>query len=211
MEIRNRIIKRLLSYFIRGLVLVAPLYITALIIWSGVEFLDNIIPINIPISNNQVVYLPGLGVLIILGSIILLGFFFSTVVPQSFFRLTEGILRRIPLVSLIYYSIKDLLLAFVGDKKKFNQPVLVTMYRDTGIKKIGFITQPDLKQLQLIDHVAVYMPFSYALSGELYIVPIANVRPIDASSTDIMKMLVSGGVSMQARSEETAESPIESN
>ncbi len=208
MEIKNRFFKRLLSYFIRGLVLVAPFYATIIIIWSGIEFLDNIIPINIPISNNQSVYLPGLGVLIILAIIILLGFFFSTIIPQSFFRLIEAILRRIPLVNLIYYSIKDLLLAFVGDKKKFNQPVLVTMYKDTGIKKIGFITQSDLNQLNIADHIAVYMPFSYALSGELYIVPTGNVVRIEATSADIMKMLVSGGVSMKIEAKETSDNPM---
>ncbi|WP_159470744.1 DUF502 domain-containing protein [Dyadobacter sp. 3J3] len=197
MEIKNTFLKRILSYFIRGLVLVAPLYVTVIIIGSAVEFLDNIIPINIPISGNQTVYLPGLGVLIILTSIILLGFIFSTIIPQSFFKFTEGIMRRIPLVSLIYYSIKDLVIAFVGDKKKFNQPVLVTMYKETGIKKIGFITQTDLSHLHIHDHVAVYMPLSYALSGELFIVPSENVSILDAKSTDVMKMLVSGGVSLK--------------
>jgi uncharacterized membrane protein len=203
MEIRNAILKRLLNYFIRGLVLVAPLYATILIIWSGVEYLDGILPIDIPISDKQTVYLPGLGVVIIILSIVLLGFFFSTVVPQSFFKLTESIMRRIPLVNLIYYSIKDLLLAFVGDKKKFNQPVLVTMYAETKIKKIGFITQTDLGHLKIADHVAVYMPLSYALSGELFIVPTELVTPLEASSTDVMKMLVSGGVSVKVSKEET--------
>lgn len=211
MEIKNTFLKRILSYFIRGLVLVAPLYITALIIWTGVEFLDNIIPINIPISQNQSVYLPGLGILIILSSIILLGFFFSTVVPQSFFKFTEGIMRRIPLVSLIYYSIKDLVLAFVGDKKKFNQPVLVTMYKDTGIKKIGFITQTDLSHLDIYDHVAVYMPLSYAVAGELFIVPVENVTLIHATSTDVMKMLVSGGVSVKVSKEEVPQEELDEN
>jgi len=205
MEIKNYFLKRILSYFIRGLVLIAPLYVTALIIWSGIEFLDNIIPINIPISKDQSVYLPGLGVLIILSGIILLGFFFSTVVPQSFLKFTERIMRRIPLVSLIYYSIKDLILAFVGDKKKFNQPVLVTMYKETGIKKIGFITQTDLSHLNITDHVAVYMPLSYSLSGELFIVPVENIITLEATTTDIMKMLVSGGVSLKVSKEETHE------
>lgn len=205
MEIKNYFLKRILSYFIRGLVLIAPLYVTALIIWSGIEFLDNIIPINIPISKDQSVYLPGLGVLIILSGIILLGFFFSTVVPQSFLKFTERIMRRIPLVSLIYYSIKDLILAFVGDKKKFNQPVLVTMYKETGIKKIGFITQTDLSHLNITDHVAVYMPLSYSLSGELFIVPVENIITLEATTTDIMKMLVSGGVSVKVSKEETHE------
>ncbi|MCE7039845.1 DUF502 domain-containing protein [Dyadobacter sp. CY312] len=205
MEIKNSFIKRILSYFIRGLVLVAPLYATALIIWTGIEFLDNIIPIHVPISGNQMVYLPGLGGLIIVGGIILLGFFFSTFVPQSFLKFTESIMRRIPLVSLIYYSIKDLILAFVGDKKKFNQPVLVTMYKDTGIKKIGFITQTDLSHLNIHDHVAVYMPLSYSLSGELFIVPVENLTMLETSSTDVMKMLISGGVSVKISKEETHE------
>jgi uncharacterized membrane protein len=203
MEIRNSFLKRILSYFIRGLVLVAPLYATALIIWTGIEFLDNIIPIDVPISGGKNVYLPGLGGLIIIGGIILLGFFFSTVVPQSFLRFTESIMRRIPLVSLIYYSIKDLILAFVGDKKKFNQPVLVTMYKDTGIKKIGFITQTDLSHLHITDHVAVYMPLSYSLSGELFIVPVENLTLLDTSAADVMKMVISGGVSVKISKEES--------
>ncbi len=205
MEVKNSFLKRILSYFVRGLVLVAPLYATALIIWTGIDFLDNIIPINIPISGNQTVYMPGLGGLIIVFGIILLGFFFSTVVPQSFLKLAESIMRRIPLVSLIYYSIKDLILAFVGDKKKFNQPVLVTMYKDTGIKKIGFITQTDLSHLNIQNHVAVYMPLSYSLSGELFIVPVENLSVIESSATDVMKMVISGGVSVKISKEEASE------
>jgi len=114
-------------------------------------------------------------------------------------------MRRIPLVSLIYYSVKDLILAFVGDKKKFNQPVLVTMYQETQIKKIGFITQTDLGHLNIAGHVAVYMPLSYSLSGELFIVPCEHVSVLDASATDVMKMLISGGVSVKVPREETAE------
>lgn len=197
MEINNTFLKRILNYFVRGLILVAPVYFTILIIWLGIEAMDNILPISIPISNKQSVYLPGLGMLIILTGIILLGFFFSTVVPQSFVNFSEGLLRKIPLVSLIFYSIKDLISAFVGDKKKFNQPVLVTINRESDIKKLGFITQTDLSHLHIKDYIAVYMPHSYAFSGELFIVPISNVTLLNASSTDIMKMIVSGGVSVK--------------
>ncbi len=205
MEINNAFLKRILNYFVRGLILVAPLYFTILIIWMGVEAMDNILPISIPISNNRSVYLPGLGMLIILTGIILLGFFFSTVVPQSFFKFTESILRRIPLVSLIFYSIKDLISAFVGEKKKFNQPVLVTINRESDIKKLGFITQTDLSHLHIKDYIAVYMPHSYAFSGELFIVPIENVTLLNASSTDIMKMIISGGVSVKELNGQTPE------
>ncbi|TDB68256.1 DUF502 domain-containing protein [Arundinibacter roseus] len=204
MEIKNTFLKRILSYFVRGLILVAPIYFTILIIWTGIESLDSILPISIPISNKKSVYFPGLGMIIILSGIILLGFFFSTVVPQSFFKFSESIMRKIPLVSIIYYSIKDLISAFVGDKKKFNQPVLVTVNRESDIKKLGFITQTDLSHLHIKDYIAVYMPHSYAFSGELFIVPIGNVTLLNASSTDIMKMIVSGGVSVKAQAEEQA-------
>ena len=193
----NAFLNRIFGYFVRGLILVAPLYFTFLIIWTGVETLDGILPVSIPISANKSIYLPGLGMLIILLSILLLGFFFSTVVPQSFFRFTERILRKIPLVNLIFYSIKDLISAFVGDKKKFNQPVLVTIYRDSDVKKLGFITKTDLSHLFLKDYIAVYMPHSYAFSGELFIVPIASVTLLNANSADIMKMIISGGVSVK--------------
>ncbi|GHB60077.1 DUF502 domain-containing protein [Persicitalea jodogahamensis] len=198
-------LNRIFGYFVRGLVLVAPLYFTILIIWTGVEALDGILPVSIPISAKKTIYLPGLGMLIILLGILLLGFFFSTVVPQSFFRFTERILRKIPLVNLIFYSIKDLISAFVGDKKKFNQPVLVTINRESDVKKLGFITQTDLSHLYIKDYIAVYMPHSYAFSGELFIVPIANVTLLNANSADIMKMIVSGGVSAKDYSPEYEE------
>lgn len=201
----NPFLNRIFGYFVRGLVLVAPLYFTFLIIWTGVETLDGILPVSIPISPNKTIYLPGLGMLIILLGILLLGFFFSTVVPQSFFRFTERILRKIPLVNLIFYSIKDLISAFVGDKKKFNQPVLVTINRESDVKKLGFITQTDLSHLFIKDYIAVYMPHSYAFSGELFIVPVANVTMLDANSADIMKMIISGGVSAKDHTPEYEE------
>ncbi len=197
MDINNKLPRRLLNYFIRGLILVAPIYITMWIIWTGIQSLDNLLPVYVPISGSRSVYLPGFGILLILSFIVLLGFIFSTIIPQSFLNLTESLLRRIPLVSLIYYSIKDLILAFVGDKKKFKYPVMVTVYKDSGIKKFGFITQTDLTHLEIEGHIAVYLPHAYAFSGQLIIVPVENVIPLKASSTDIMKMIVSGGVSVQ--------------
>lgn len=197
MEINNAFLNRILGYFIRGLILVAPLYFTIIIIWSGIEYLDGILPIYFPVSDKRSIYLPGLGLLLIVSAIVLLGFFFSTVVPQSFFKFTESILKRIPLVSIIFYSIKDLITAFVGDKRKFNQPVMVIMNHEAGIRKLGFITQKDLSHLGLEGYTAVYMPHSYAFSGELFLVPTANVTLLNMSSTEVMKMIVSGGVSVK--------------
>ncbi len=192
---QNRYIKRLLAYFVRGLVLVAPIYFTLYIIKRAIEYLDGILPIYIRDANNESLYLPGIGLLIIVTGIVLLGFVFSRFVPQSFFSMGENLLKKLPLVSLIYYSIKDLITAFVGNKRKFNQPVVVTINEQSNIKKLGFLTQTDLSQLGLDGYVSVYCPHSYAFSGEMFIVPATSVLQVDMSSTELMKMIVSGGAS----------------
>jgi uncharacterized membrane protein len=196
--LQNRFVKRILAYFVRGLVLIAPTYFTFLIIKESIAYLDNILPIYIATDSKNAIYLPGLGLLIILTGIVLLGFIFSRFVPQSVFSFGESLLKKMPLVSLIYYSIKDLISAFVGDKRKFNQPVLVTVNPQADIKKLGFITQTDLSHLEIEGFVAVYCPHSYAFSGELFIVPNTYIKPLEhISSTDVMKMIVSGGVSVK--------------
>ena len=192
---QNQYIKRILAYFVRGLILVAPIYFTLFIISRGIKYLDGILPIYINLAGGQPLYLPGIGLLIILISIVFLGFIFSRFVPQSFFSFGEGILKKLPLVSLIYYAIKDLITAFVGNKRKFSQPVVVTINEQSNLKKLGFLTQSDLSMLNQRDYVAVYCPHSYAFSGELFIVPSKNVEPLDLPSAEVMKIIVSGGVS----------------
>ena len=185
----RKIINRLITYFGRGLLGVAPLGLTIYVIYSLFIWVDELVPID----------MPGIGFLIMIGIILGSGVLISTVLPRSFAGLVEGAIRHLPLVSLIYFSVKDLISAFVGDKKKFNQPVLVTINRDSAsgscIRKIGFITQTDLSRLGLTDAIMVYLPHSYAFSGELYIVSADHVKLLNMPSADVMKLIVSGGVS----------------
>ena len=166
----NKFISRLLAYFGRGLLAIAPLGLTIYVIYGVFIWVDGLVPINIP----------GIGFLIMTGIILGSGLLISTVIPQSFASLFEGSIRHLPLV---------------GDKKKFNQPVLVMLNRESGVRKIGFITQTNLSQIGLSDVVMVYCPHSYAFSGELYIVPSENVKLLSLSSSEAMKLIVSGGVS----------------
>ena len=107
--------------------------------------------------------------------------------------LFNKILEKVPLLKIVYSSVKDLLSAFVGKKKRFTKPVLVKM--EGEVERIGFITQRDLTHLGVsADKIGVYIPFSYAVTGNLIIVPKSNVTPIDGSSADIMKFIISGGV-----------------
>ncbi len=176
--------RRLLKYFLQGLFFLAPVSITVYILYSAFYFVENLLPTKIP----------GLGILILISAVTLTGYLGSTILSKLFTYFGE-FMEKIPFVKLIYTSLKDIFEAFVGQKKKFDKPVLVKMSKTQDIERIGFITQNDLKQIGIEgEKVAVYFPFSYAITGELLIVPAAHVSPIHASSADVMRFIVSGGV-----------------
>jgi uncharacterized membrane protein len=108
----------------------------------------------------------------------------------------EGLFGQTPITKLMYSSIKDLFSAFIGDKKKmFSQPVMVMLFKEAGICKLGFVTKENLSSLGLNDLVAVYFPHSYNFSGNLYLVPRENITPLPKmQGADAMKFIVSGGV-----------------
>jgi uncharacterized membrane protein len=123
------------------------------------------------------------------------GWLASTILFKSLFVLFEKIVEQAPVVKHIYSPIKDFLSAFVGNKKRFTKPVLVLTNPAAGIEELGFITQDDLKDFEIKDKVAVYMPHSYAFSGRLFFVPKENIKPVNnVGGGAAMKFIVSGGV-----------------
>lgn len=177
--------KPLLRFFLNGLLLVAPITLTIWIVIAMIAWLDSLFDLGIP----------GLGLLLVLMLITIVGFISTFFLIKPFVKLSERMLNKVPLVSIIYSSIKDLFDAFVGDNQKFNKPVMVKMSEHTDNLKLGFVTQEVFDTIMLEDKVAVYFPHSYNFSGELFIVPSKNVTNLDLPSSDVMKFVVSGGVS----------------
>jgi uncharacterized membrane protein len=175
---------KIFRYFFRGLLFIVPLALTVYILLESIQWLDGLIPVKVP----------GLGLLIIVVTITLFGYLGSTLLVKPFFDIMERLIIKLPLANIIYTSLKDLMVAFVGDKRKFSKAVMVVMNKDFGIHKLGFITQEDLSHLGMPGKVAVYLPHSYNFSGNLFIVPKENVIPIEAPGADVMKFIVSGGV-----------------
>jgi uncharacterized membrane protein len=137
----------------------------------------------------------GLGFLIVIASLIVIGWLGSTFFVWKFLiGFFDGILERTPFLKFIYTSVKEVVESFMGDKKKFNKPVMVRVRKEPEIRQIGFITQTDLSKLNMPGRVAVYMPHSYAVSGFMYIVQAEDVLPLDMNPSDAMKMAVSGGM-----------------
>ncbi len=175
----------LLGYFFRGLLLVVPVAILVYVLYNSLTYLDGLIPIEIP----------GLGLLTLIVGLTVFGWLGSTFLYTPIADFGEEVLKRIPFLKTIYDALKDLMEALVGSKRKFDKPVLVRMIPGSNVEKLGFITADDLSHLGVaVGKVAVYLPHSFAWSGNLYIVPAENVTPLDAKAADVMKFIVSGGV-----------------
>jgi uncharacterized membrane protein len=177
--------KRLLSYFLRGLVLTTPAVVTAGVCWIVFTRIDGWLGLPIP----------GAGFVVTIAAITLVGFLGSTFLWGQFMEMVEQLLDRLPFVRLLYSSTKDLLNAFVGEKRRFDAPVLVAMTADGSVRAFGFITQPSLKDLGLADDVAVYFPQSYNFAGNIIVVAHKCIQPLAIDSARAMAFVVSGGVS----------------
>lgn len=187
---------RLVHYFVRGLLMLVPVYFTGYILYRAFLYVDGLIPLTYTFADTPV-RLWGLGVVVVLAVVVGVGFIGSTFLAVPVLGMVEAVIARLPLVRIIYASLKDLTSAFVGDKKKFNHPVLVQLDPSQEIFRLGFLTQEDLNELHLPDCVAVYLPQSYAFAGDLFIVPRKNVKPIQSNAAVVMKFIVSGGVSRE--------------
>jgi uncharacterized membrane protein len=185
--------KRLLNYFLQGLLYIGPIVITIYAIYATFIWLDGLLYEYI--ERYLGVTIPGLGLVMILVVITLIGFLGSSFFFKPIAYKMDQLISKAPLIKIIYTSVKDLLSAFVGQKKRFNQPVLVNVSADGSLQKIGFVTNEDLSEIGIKESkIAVYLPHSYAWSGNLFIVPAENVTKIEASATEVMKYIISAGV-----------------
>jgi uncharacterized membrane protein len=189
--------RKFISYVLNGLVISLPVFGTVYIVYKIFLWLDGLLP-SIFVSDPSTIEKlghRGLGVVMLVSLLFLMGWLGSLFINDRIKGLFEKLIERIPGINNLYSSISDLLNAFVGNKKKFNRPVLVKVNKDMDLEMIGFITDEDLRDLGHIEgKVAVYFPMSYSFSGHLMIVPSANVKVIDRNPVEVMKYTVSGGV-----------------
>lgn len=186
----NKIAKTLVSLFLQGVLYITPLFIPLYIIYSVFVSLDSSFETWFGVD------IPGLGILALFVVLTIIGFLGNLFITESIKNGFYKFLERTPLIKTIYNSVKDLLNAFVGKEKKFNKPVLVKVNTISNLEKVGFITQEDLSDFGISgEKIAVYFPHSYAFSGEMFIVPKEHITPIDKKSADVMKFIVSAGVS----------------
>ncbi|MBT4880931.1 MAG: DUF502 domain-containing protein [Flavobacteriales bacterium] len=177
--------KKFINYFLQGLIYIVPISVTLYVVYWTFIKIDGILPFQFP----------GLGLIAIIALITFIGFAGSAIIASPINSFFQGLLKKAPLLQTIYTSMKDLMRTFVGKKKGFDQAVLIKLYENSTIERIGFITNEDLSSLGIKGgKVLVYLPHSYAFSGQLFVVEKSYITPIDKSSSEIMKLIVSGGV-----------------
>lgn len=186
----NKLATKIFSLFFQGVLYITPIFIPLYIIYSIFTGLDS------SFKNWFGLEMPGLGLLLAFGGLTVIGWFGKTFISQPIKSKFNSMLEKAPLIKVIYNSVKDLLKAFVGKEKKFTKPVLVKVNTISNLEKVGFITQEDLEDFGIEEgKVAVYFPHSYAFSGEMFIVPKEHITIIDKKSVEVMKFIVSAGVS----------------
>jgi uncharacterized membrane protein len=193
----NKIIRTLFNYLIRGSLVILPIAAALFFIYWAVSELDAALNLSDAIWVDQLgkpIYIPGLGILSVVVILIVVGIIVTNFVTDPIKKWVTSWFKKLPIFNVLYTSFKDLTEAFVGDDKKFNEPVVVE-FNETGLKKIGFLTQKDLSKIGYPGEVAVYFPLSYSFAGQLCIVKADRVKPLKMSASEAMKFIVSGGVS----------------
>lgn len=194
---------KLLQLFLQGLIVLAPIGITIWVVVGLFTFVDGILPnivhavapelLKMDASGNME-RIPGLGFVVVIVLVLFVGWVSSLFVVGRLVAVLDTVLEKTPGIKFIYSAVKDFLEAFAGNKKKFDKPVLVNVDA-ADVWRIGFITQQSAVEFGMKEHVTVYVPHSYAISGITYIVPRSHIKPLsNVSAADAMKYAVSGGV-----------------
>lgn len=176
--------KRLAGYFFQGLIFLVPIAITVYVFYSIFTKIDSLLGIPIP----------GAGFFVTIVLVTFIGFLASNIFIKKVLNLVDRAFNRVPLIRLLHTATKDLLSAFLGDKRSFEKPVLVTLLPGSNVKVIGFITKESLASWGMVNEVVVYLPQSYNFAGQIIVVPKEQVTIINASSSEVMAFIVSGGV-----------------
>lgn len=194
--------KKIFQYFFQGMVIIAPVAVTIYVVLWLFNAVDDILPNLLQhffpkimtTSDGEMKKIPGVGFIVVILFVILIGRISTSFIMSRLVDFIDNLLEHTPGVKYIYTSVKDLFEAFGGNRKKFDRPVLVQVDME-NVWRIGFITQQDAAQFDLPEHVAVYVPLSYALTGVLYIVPKTSIKPLEnINSAEAMKFAISGGV-----------------
>ena len=198
------VIGRLRAYFLAGIVVTAPIAITFYIAWQFVRAVDSwVSPFLPPDMNPQRWGIPGFGVVIVVVGLTLIGAFTAGLMGRFLVSVSERILARMPVIRSLYGAIKQVFETVLAQKTNAFREVVLVEYPRAGLWTLGFITGATNGEIKArlaegeggSEMVNVFVPTTpNPTSGFLLFVPRRDLRVLDMTVEDGIKMVVSTGI-----------------
>ena len=205
------LVARLRNYFLTGLILVGPLYITISLTWWFINWVDDVVRPFIPVAYRPETYLPvkipGLGLIAALVALTLLGFLTANFVGRKLVEAGENILNRMPVVRPIYKSLKQIFeTLFAKGGSSFRRVGLVE-FPSPGMWSLVFLSNPAsadvAARLPQTEHVAAFMPCTpNPTTGFFFYVPRRDIVDLDITVEAAMTLLMSAGMAQPGGAEQ---------
>ena len=193
---------RLRNYLFAGILVTAPISITLYFTWSVVDWVDGVVARVLPDAYNPSTYLPfslpGLGLLMLMVTLIAIGFLTANFLGHSAIRLGERLLAKAPIVRSIYSSLKQIFETMLRGQSGAFREVVLMEYPRSGVWTLALVvgrTEGELRERLPEDMITVYVPTSpNPTSGYVLFVPRADTIRIEMSVEDCLKLILSGGL-----------------
>ena len=201
------LISRLRNYFLTGLVLVGPLYITVGLTWWFINWVDNLVRPVIPVAYRPETYLPikvpGTGLILALVALTLLGFLTANFVGRKLVETSENILSRMPVVRPIYKSLKQIFETLFSKTGSSFRKVGLVEFPSPGMWSLVFLSNPPIADIATrlpdTEHIAAFMPCTpNPTTGFFFYVPRRDVIELDISVETAMTLVMSAGMAQPA-------------
>ena len=199
---RRGLVARLRTYFLTGIVVTAPIGITAWLMWLVVDLFDRAVVPLIPDAYNPSEILgttvPGVGIIIAFILVTLIGAFVTNVAGRFLVRFGDRLVSRVPVVRTVYGVLKQIFDAVLAQSANAFREVVLIEYPRRGIWVIGFVTSSTRGEVQRVteeEMVNVFLPTTpNPTSGFLLFLPRKDCIPLDMSVEEGVKLVISGGI-----------------
>jgi uncharacterized membrane protein len=197
------VVSRLRNYFLTGLILVAPAYITISLTWWFINWVDDLVRPFIPFAYRPETYLPvkipGLGLIIAFVTLTLFGFLTANFVGRKLVEVGENILTRMPVVRPIYNSLKQIFQTLFAKGGSSFRRVGLIEFPSPGMWSLVFLSNPASAEIAArlpdTEHVAAFMPCTpNPTTGFFFYVARGDIIDLDITVEAAMTLLMSAGM-----------------
>jgi uncharacterized membrane protein len=195
---------RIRNYFLTGLILTGPLFITIYLTWAFVTWVDNLVQPFIPVAYRPETYLPvkipGSGLIIAFVALTMLGFLTANLVGRTLVEMSEMLLGRMPIVRAIYKSLKQVFETLFSKSGTSFRKVGLVEYPAPGMWSLVFLSQPPAAQISerlpgAEEHVSVFLPCTpNPTTGFFFYIPRRDIIELDLPPEAAATLIMSAGM-----------------